>query len=330
MSTEQTETVLSVSGLVTSFVTSQGVIRPVHDISFDVRRGGTLAIVGESGSGKSVTALSIMRLIPESNGRIERGRILFEGTDLMTLGKRELCAFRGNRAAMIFQEPMTALNPVLTVGSQVAEAFRLHRGASRAQAWKDAEAMLAKVHIPDPEARARNYPHELSGGMRQRVMIAMALACNPALLIADEPTTALDVTIQAQMLHLMKQLQREMGTAILFITHDLGVVAEIADEVAVMYAGRIVEHASVYDLFENPLHPYTHGLLTARRRAWGAPLPTIPGMVPALSALPAGCTFEPRCALAEPICRERTPELVQIGRRPHTVACHVAQREGRT
>jgi oligopeptide/dipeptide ABC transporter ATP-binding protein len=343
LSTQTSETVLSVSGLVTSFVTAQGVIRPVQDVSFDLRRGGTLAIVGESGSGKSVTALSIMRLIPESTGRIEAGRILFEGRDVMTLGTRELCDFRGNRAAMIFQEPMTALNPVLTVGAQVAEAFRLHQGASRSDAWRRAVAMLAKVRIPDPEARARNYPHELSGGMRQRVMIAMALACSPAVLIADEPTTALDVTIQAQMLHLMKELQRELGTAILFITHDLGVVAEIADDVAVMYAGRIVEHASVYELFERPLHPYTRGLLAARPSLDGrrdAPLQTISGMVPALSDLPPGCRFAPRCPLVEPVCRERMPELVQIGTRgdtapalrggasgKHLVACHVAQRE---
>jgi oligopeptide/dipeptide ABC transporter ATP-binding protein len=332
VSSDKAEVVLSVERLVTTFVTSQGQIRPVDDVSFELRRGRTLAIVGESGCGKSVTALSIMRLIPESTGRIERGRILFEGQDVMALGKRELRSFRGNRAAMIFQEPMTALNPVQTVGKQVAEAFRLHRGASRAEATERAVGMLDKVRIPDPAARARNYPHELSGGMRQRVMIAMALACNPALLIADEPTTALDVTIQAQMLHLMQTLQRELGTALLFITHDLGVVAEIADDVAVMYAGRIVEQSDVYQLFEQPLHPYTLGLLAARPRLGGdrhATLDTVPGMVPALTDLPSGCRFAPRCPRVEPICEQQDPQLVSIGKGPRKVACHVVQREAR-
>jgi oligopeptide/dipeptide ABC transporter ATP-binding protein len=327
----QPEPVLSVSGLVTSFTTARGVIRPVDDVSFSLRRGGTLAIVGESGSGKSVTALSIMRLLPDDNARIERGAIVFEGRDVMALSQRELCSFRGDRAAMIFQEPMTALNPVLTVGNQVAEAFRLHQGASRGAAWDKAVAMLGKVRIPDPAARARNYPHELSGGMRQRVMIAMALSCNPGLLIADEPTTALDVTIQAQMLHLMKALQAELGTAILFITHDLGVVAEIADDVAVMYAGKIVEEAGVTELFDEPLHPYTRGLLAARPSLVGdrnAKLTTIAGMVPALSELPAGCRFAPRCPLVEPHCREVSPELVTI-RGKHKVACHVVEREAK-
>jgi oligopeptide/dipeptide ABC transporter ATP-binding protein len=331
VSTHPSETVLSVDGLVTSFATSRGPIRPVDGVSFELQRGRTLAIVGESGSGKSVTALSIMRLIPENNGRIESGRIVFEGRDLLALSQRELRSFRGNRAAMIFQEPMTALNPVQTAGAQVAEAFRLHRGASRHAAWQQAVSMLEKVKIPDAAARARNYPHELSGGMRQRVMIAMALACNPALLIADEPTTALDVTIQAQMLRLMQALQRELGTALLFITHDLGVVAEIADGVAVMYAGRFIEQGSVYEVFEQPLHPYTRGLLAARPKLEGdrkAPLQAIAGMVPALTELPAGCRFAPRCPLVEPICRDQDPPLVTIGRGPRRkVACHVAVRE---
>jgi oligopeptide/dipeptide ABC transporter ATP-binding protein len=332
VSAEKPEIVLRVENLVTTFMTSQGKIRPVDGVSFTLARGKTLAIVGESGSGKSVTALSLMRLVPESNGKIEGGRIEFEGRDVLALVPRELREFRGNRAAMIFQEPMTALNPVLTVGDQVAEVFRLHRSASRGQAWNQAVAMLAKVRIPDHEARARNYPHELSGGMRQRVMIAMALACNPALLIADEPTTALDVTIQAQVLRLMQALQRELGTALLFITHDLGIVAEIADDVAVMYAGRIVERAGVHEIFANPRHPYTLGLLQARPKLESErqkPLPTIGGMVPALHALPKGCRFADRCPKVEPQCRERQPELVQIGSasKPHEVACFVAVRE---
>jgi oligopeptide/dipeptide ABC transporter ATP-binding protein len=329
------EIVLRVEGLVTTFATPQGLIRPVDGVSFEVRRSRTLALVGESGSGKSVTALSIMRLVPESTGRIAEGRIELEGQSLLSLSARELRSFRGNRAAMIFQEPMTALNPVLTVGSQIAEVFRLHRGASRKEAWQRAIAMLEKVRIPDAASRADNYPHELSGGMRQRVMIAMALACNPTLLIADEPTTALDVTIQAQVLRLMQELQRELGTSILFITHDLGIVAEMADDVAVMYAGRIVERASTIELFERPMHPYTRGLLGARPRLTSdksVALPTIAGMVPALHALPSGCRFADRCELVEPGCHERSPELIQL-RRPgragetHTVACFVTTRE---
>jgi oligopeptide/dipeptide ABC transporter ATP-binding protein len=332
VSTEATDIVLRVDGLVTTFVTGQGKIRPVDGVSFGLRRGKTLALVGESGSGKSVTALSIMRLVPESNGRIEQGTVEFEGRDVLSLPARELRSFRGNRAAMIFQEPMTALNPVLTVGDQVAEVFRLHRGADRKQAWEQAVGMLRKVRIPDPDARARQYPHELSGGMRQRVMIAMALACNPALLIADEPTTALDVTIQAQVLRLMQALQRELGTAMLFITHDLGIVAEIADDVAVMYAGQIVERTGVNEIFARPKHPYTVGLLHSRPKLESdrkIPLPTIGGMVPALHALPSGCRFADRCPRVEPGCRERPPVLVEIGdaSTPHEVACFVAARE---
>jgi peptide/nickel transport system ATP-binding protein len=277
-----------------------------------------------------VTALSIMGLIPKQSGRVSGGQIEFEGRDLLTLPERELRKYRGNRLSMVFQEPMSALNPVLTAGAQVAEVFRLHRGASRSEAFAQAVRMLEKVRIPDAEARARNYPHELSGGMRQRVMIAMALACNPAVLIADEPTTALDVTIQAQMLRLMQGLQHELGTALLFITHDLGVVAELADEVAVMYAGQIVERAPVDKLFDRPLHPYTRGLLAARPPLQGERtrrLRTIPGMVPALNALPPACRFAPRCPLVEPICNERMPLLMHPGSASRLVACHVAQRE---
>jgi peptide/nickel transport system ATP-binding protein len=328
--------VLELRSVVTALRTERGVIRPVDHISFELFAGKTLALVGESGSGKSVTALTILRLLPSENARIEQGEILFEQKNILELAPHELRSYRGNRAAMIFQEPMTALNPVKTVGSQVAEVFRLHRKASRKEAWRGAVAMLEKVRIADPEARASQYPHQLSGGMRQRVMIAMALACNPALLIADEPTTALDVTIQAQVLELMRTLQRELRTAMLFITHDLGVVAEVADDVAVMYAGRIVEQAAVQALFEAPLHPYTRGLMAARPSIQGERrerLQTIEGLVPPLHALPKGCRFVDRCDQAEAICREEDPPLVTVrwrgkrGEEPRRVACHVAVRD---
>jgi oligopeptide/dipeptide ABC transporter ATP-binding protein len=328
--------VLELKSVVTAMRTERGVIRPVDHVSFELFAGKTLALVGESGSGKSVTALTILRLLPAENAVIERGEILFEHKDILKLEPSELRSYRGNRAAMIFQEPMTALNPVKTVGSQIAEVFRLHRKASRSEAWQGAVAMLTKVRIADPEERANQYPHQLSGGMRQRVMIAMALACNPALLIADEPTTALDVTIQAQVLDLMRTLQRELHTAMLFITHDLGVVAEVADDVAVMYAGRIVEQASVQALFEAPLHPYTRGLMAARPSIQGQRrerLETIEGLVPPLHALPKGCRFVDRCNQAEAICREQDPPLVTLrwkgarAEEARRVACHVAVRE---
>ena len=328
--------VLELRSVVTALRTERGVIRPVDRVSFALFPGKTLALVGESGSGKSVTALSILRLLPAENARIEHGEILFEQKNILALPSTQLRAYRGNRAAMIFQEPMTALNPVKTVGSQVAEVFRLHRKASRKDAWQGAVSMLEKVRIPDPAARATQYPHQLSGGMRQRVMIAMALACNPALLIADEPTTALDVTIQAQVLDLMRALQRELGTAMLFITHDLGVVAEVADDVAVMYAGRIVEQAAVRALFEAPLHPYTRGLMAARPSIQGERrerLQTIEGLVPPLHALPKGCRFVDRCSQREAICHEQDPPLVTLrwkgarGEELRRVACHVAVRE---
>jgi oligopeptide/dipeptide ABC transporter ATP-binding protein len=328
--------VLELKSVVTAMRTERGVIRPVDHISFELFAGKTLALVGESGSGKSVTALTILRLLPSENARIEQGEILFEQKDILKLAPSELRSYRGNRAAMIFQEPMTALNPVKTVGSQIAEVFKLHQKASSKEAWQGAVAMLTKVRIADPEARANQYPHQLSGGMRQRVMIAMALACNPALLIADEPTTALDVTIQAQVLDLMRTLQRELKTAMLFITHDLGVVAEVADDVAVMYAGRIVEQASVLALFEAPLHPYTRGLMAARPSIQGERrdrLDTIEGLVPPLHALPKGCRFVDRCELAEAICREQDPPLVTLrwkgsrAEEARRVACHVAIRE---
>ena len=324
--------ILEVSGLRTLFFTRQGLVRAVDDLSFHVNRGEVLAIVGESGCGKSITALSIMRLVPTPPGRIESGTVKLEGRDLLALDEEEMRAVRGNDISMIFQEPMTSLNPVLTIGDQIAEAVSLHQDVSRDQAWTRAVEMLTLVRIPEPVQRAKEYPHQLSGGMRQRAMIAMALACNPKVLIADEPTTALDVTIQAQILDLIVKLQEERGTAVILITHDLGVVAETAHRVVVMYAGRKIEEATVEDLFDAPLHPYTHGLMASVPRLailGGGPaaerLQEIPGMVPALSALPVGCAFAPRCAHADDLCRATYPDFVE--RRPnHRVACWHAER----
>ena len=324
--------ILEVSGLRTLFFTRQGLVRAVDDLSFHVNRGEVLAIVGESGCGKSITALSVMRLVPTPPGRIESGTVKLEGRDLLALDEEAMRAVRGNDISMIFQEPMTSLNPVLTIGDQIAEAVRLHQDVSNDQAWTRAVEMLTLVRIPEPVQRAKEYPHQLSGGMRQRAMIAMALACNPKVLIADEPTTALDVTIQAQILDLIVKLQEERGTAVILITHDLGVVAETAHRVVVMYAGRKIEEASVEDLFDAPLHPYTHGLMASVPRLailGGGPaaerLQEIPGMVPALSALPAGCAFAPRCAHADDLCRATYPDFVE--RRPgHWVACWHAER----
>ena len=324
--------ILEVSGLRTLFFTRQGLVRAVDDLSFHVNRGEVLAIVGESGCGKSITALSIMRLVPTPPGRIESGTVKLEGRDLLALDEEEMRAVRGNDISMIFQEPMTSLNPVLTIGDQIAEAVSLHQDVSRDQAWTRAVEMLTLVRIPEPVQRAKEYPHQLSGGMRQRAMIAMALACNPKVLIADEPTTALDVTIQAQILDLIVKLQEERGTAVILITHDLGVVAETAHRVVVMYAGRKIEEATVEDLFDAPLHPYTHGLMASVPRLailGGGPaaerLQEIPGMVPALSALPEGCAFAPRCAHADDLCRATYPDFVE--RRPnHRVACWHAER----
>jgi len=309
---------------VTAFRTEDGSVRAVDDLSFQVEAGKTLAIVGESGCGKSVTALSIMRLIPEASGAIEAGRIRLDGEDLLALPPRAMRDVRGNRISMIFQEPMTALNPVVTIGNQVMEVFRIHRGHNRKRARAAAAEALRSVRIPDPERRLDEYPFQMSGGMRQRVMIAMALACEPRLLIADEPTTALDVTIQAQILKLMKQLQRERGTSILFITHDLGVVAGIADEVLIMYAGKLAERGSTVQVFERPSHPYTQGLmasipsLDSTRKA---PLATIEGTVPALHELPTGCRFRPRCGHAFERCREQAPEMLEV-ETGHSAACH--------
>ena len=321
---------LEVSGLVTEFGSDGAAVRVVDGVSFDIAPRTTLGVVGESGSGKSMTALSILRLVPPP-GRIASGAIRYAGRDLLALSPAEMRAIRGNRIAMIFQEPMTSLNPVLTAGEQVAEAVRLHQGASRRAARAVAIEMFRRVGIPSPEDRVDAYPHQLSGGMRQRVMIAMALACRPDLLIADEPTTALDVTIQAQILDLLRELQRELGMSILLITHDLGVVAECCDEVAVMYAGRIVERARTEVLFAAPRHPYTAGLLrsvpgAAPGPADGAPagergrLVEIPGMVPAMEALPMGCKFADRCSAVGERCRTEEPPLVALG--ASWVRCH--------
>jgi oligopeptide/dipeptide ABC transporter ATP-binding protein len=292
--------ILEVRNLSTHFFTRAGTIKAADDVSFDIQPGTTLALVGESGSGKSVTSLSIMRLV-QPPGKITAGEIVFNGRDLLKLSDEEMRRLRGREIAMIFQDPMTSLNPVYTVGDQIAEAIELHEHVSRKQAWASAVEMMTRVKIPDAERRARDYPHQLSGGMRQRVMIAMALSCKPKLLIADEPTTALDVTIQAEILELLKTLRVDFQLSMLLITHDLGVVAETADRVAVMYAGRIVEEAPVREIFSNPRHPYTEGLLRSvprlteegiRRRR----LETIEGTVPNLLRLPEGCKFAPRCA----------------------------------
>jgi peptide/nickel transport system ATP-binding protein len=305
---------LAVEDLVTEFRTEAGTLRAVDGVSFAIPRGKTTGVVGESGCGKSVTALSILRLIPDPPGRIAGGSVRYDGQDLLALDERALRDVRGNKISMIFQEPMTSLNPVYTTGEQVAEAVRLHRRASRREAMDRAVEMFQLVGIPSPGERVKAYPHQMSGGMRQRVMIAMALACHPDLLIADEPTTALDVTIQAQILDLLSRLQRELGMSILLITHDLGVVAETCEEVIVMYAGRIVEQAHARDLFDKgagPRHHYTAGLLRSipsLAHARGR-LQEIPGMVPAIGKLPVGCKFQDRCPAVQARCREAEPPL---------------------
>jgi peptide/nickel transport system ATP-binding protein len=320
------DVVLDVKNLQTVFFTNSGLFKAVDHVSFTVRRGETLAIVGESGCGKSVSALSIMRLVPDPPGRIVGGSVTLEGTDLLSLDEAEMRKIRGDRISMIFQEPMTSLNPVMRIGDQITEVVRLHRKMTSKEAWKQAVDMLRLVRIPEPERRALEYPHQLSGGMRQRAMIAMALTCRPALLIADEPTTALDVTIQAQILALIVELQKELGTGLILITHDLGVVAQTAQRVIVMYAGKKVEEASVEALFENPRHPYTRGLMASMPAviSFGSNTDTrlteIPGMVPSLTNLPAGCAFAPRCAMAIDRCREQYPPLEDIGGN-HFAAC---------
>ncbi|MEW6073402.1 MAG: ABC transporter ATP-binding protein [Planctomycetota bacterium] len=317
---------LALRGLCTYFRGETGVARAVDGVDLEILPRETVGLVGESGCGKSVTALSILRLVPDPPGFHAGGEIRFAGRDLLRLPAAEMRRIRGNEVAMIFQEPMTALNPVFAVGEQIAEAVRLHQGLSRREASARAARMLEQVGIPDPARRARSYPHQLSGGMRQRVMIAMAVSCGPRLLIADEPTTALDVTVQAQILALLADLQRRTGMSMLLITHDLGVVAETADRVAVMYAGRVVEHAGVRELFARPRHPYTVGLLRSRPDLArpGERLPAIEGAVPSAFALPAGCRFHPRCPRAAARCVAEEPALLPApaAAGEHAVACH--------
>ncbi|MCY4230901.1 MAG: ABC transporter ATP-binding protein [Alphaproteobacteria bacterium] len=324
---------LDVKDLQTWFYTRQGIVKAVDGVSFNLRKGETLGIVGESGCGKSITALSVMRLVPDPPGRIIGGRVILDGKDLQALNEAEMRLVRGNEISMIFQEPMTSLNPVLTIGYQIAEALMLHRDMGRTEALLRAVEMLDMMRIPEPAQRAKEYPHQLSGGMRQRAMIAMALACNPKVLIADEPTTALDVTIQAQILDLIVRLQKELGTAVIMITHDLGVVAETTQRIIVMYAGRKVEEADVVPLFTNPMHPYTHGLMASVPRlaimsgaqAGAERLEEIPGIVPPLNNLPPGCAFAPRCRFADDRCRAEYPPYHE--KQPgHWAACWHSER----
>jgi peptide/nickel transport system ATP-binding protein len=319
---------LDVRGLVTTFATPAGPVAAVDGVDLTVARGEVVGVVGESGCGKSVTALSVLRLVPDPPGRITAGEVRFDGVDLLKLPEREMRKVRGRRIAMIFQEPMTALNPVFTVASQIGESLRLHLGMSRAEALERTVELLARVGIPSPRERASEYPHQLSGGMRQRVMIAMAIACEPDLLFADEPTTALDVTIQAQILALLAELKVRTGMGLVLVSHDLGVIAEVADRVQIMYAGRVVEEAPTRELFAGAAHPYTRGLLASlprfaeARGAEGGHLFAIPGAVPALTELPSGCKFRPRCPDAFDACDGPEPALVSIGT-GHRVRCYL-------
>jgi oligopeptide/dipeptide ABC transporter ATP-binding protein len=322
---------LQVKNLRTSFFTPEGEVRAIDGVSFEIGEGKTLGLVGESGCGKSVTSLSVMRLIQSPPGKVVGGEILYRGRDLLKLNNEEMRKIRGNEISMIFQEPMTSLNPVFTVGNQIGEAIRLHQGLGKRETREKTIEMLRLVKIADPETRVDAYPHQLSGGMRQRVMIAMALSCNPSLLIADEPTTALDVTIQAQILELMKELQRKLGMALLLITHDLGVVAEQADDVAIMYAGKIVERADTKSIFNRPHHPYTVGLLNSLPGAGTLKkkrLDAIPGVVPNPLHLPSGCRFRDRCPRAAELCAEKEP-LLEDKESGHPAACHFPHTESR-
>ncbi|MDO4321096.1 MAG: ABC transporter ATP-binding protein [Lachnospiraceae bacterium] len=317
------EKVLQVKNLKTYYYTEEGVVPAVDGLDFDVEKGETFAIVGESGCGKSVTSLSVLRLVPTPPGKIVGGEILYNGEDLLKKTEKEMRGIRGNEISMVFQEPMTSLNPVFTVGRQIGESFKFHQNMGKNEARQRSIEMLRLVGIPSAEKVVDDYPHQLSGGMRQRVMIAMALACNPRLLIADEPTTALDVTIQAQILHLLKELKEKTGTSIILITHDLGIVAQIAQRVMVMYSGQAVESCDVRTIYKNPLHPYTEGLLASVPKLTDEEieeLPSIPGMVPSPSDLPKGCRFAPRCCKAGKRCLEQRPELKEV-EPGHKVRC---------
>ncbi len=309
------EALLKVKDLATYFTTEEGTVKAVDGVDFEVRRGEVVGVVGESGCGKSITSMSVLRLIAKPQGNIVRGQIIFEGQDLLKLSEEDMRKIRGNKIALISQDPMTSLNPVLTVGEQIMEAIILHQGLDREAAKKKAIEMLRKVGIPEPEKRVDQYPHQFSGGMRQRAIIAMALSCEPKLLIADEPTTALDVTIQAQILDLMREIKEKYNAGIIFITHDLGVVAEMCDFVCVMYAGKVVEATDVFTLFKTPSHPYTMGLLKSIPRLDDIKdkLESIDGQPPSLSKLPKGCSFAPRCPEVQDACRQQEPQLIQVG-----------------
>jgi len=329
---------LEVKDLKMYFHTRDGVVKAVNGVSYQLEAGKTLGIVGESGSGKSVTAMTLMGLINMPPGKIEGGDAFYRGKSLLTTPEKEMREIRGNKIAMIFQDPMTSLNPVYRVGHQLAEPLRIHKGMKKKEAWKRAEELLHMVGIPNPEVRVKEYPHQFSGGMRQRVMIAMALACDPDVLIADEPTTALDVTIQAQIIQLMEEMQKKSNSAIIMITHDLGVVADMVDDVLVMYAGRPVEYGSVDDVFYNPSHPYTWGLMGSLPRAQGeatekGELLPIEGMPPSLIDLPSGCSFHPRCPYARELCAKEEPPAVDVpskSGRKHIASCHFAAEPGFT
>lgn len=324
------EKLLQIRNMTAGFVTDKGILRAAERVSIELEAGQTLCLVGESGSGKSVTALSLMRLIEYAGGVVLKGSIIFKGQDLAAKGQEELRKIRGNKMAMIFQDPMSALNPVFTVGDQIAEGLRLHRGMGKDEAMREAVELLRLVGIPAPELRIRQYPHELSGGMSQRVVIAIALACRPELLIADEPTTALDVTVQAQILDLLGRLKKELGMSIILITHDMGVAAEMADHIAVMYAGIIVEEGTVDEIFDNPRHPYTQGLLQSIPGLLGErgeELYTIRGNIPGIGQIPSGCRFHPRCPQAMDICKVREPEDIQVSP-SHRTACWLYEERG--